>query len=329
MFTKFALPLFIAAGAVARPAVMRRDTTIPPLSQWQSSGLESYWTFKVRYTSLGCAEQQGSDYYNECCYPFAANTTVSSDCTPSSLVCAGVNPYDPSASLTTTSSSVAAAPTPAPTDDSANDQTTPANTGSDEDDYDESNLPYCEDPNDDGYYTDDSDSETSYTDQSYTPPADNQQASPSSSADNSQSTPDSSGSNDNSGSTDNSGSNDNTGSTDNTSSNTSSTSGDIGNAFATFYYQNGNAGACGNYHSDSDYIGAIDQAWYGDLGQVSQYCGRSVTITNTNNGKQVTITVADVCPTCDTDNSFDLSYGAFTAIASEADGEVPITWHFN
>lgn len=148
---------------------------------------------------------------------------------------------------------------------------------------------------------------------------------------------------DNSGSSNssssNSGGSDNSGSTGDNSGNTGNNSGGsntggggnnvITGGFATYYWQNGNAGACGNYHSDWDYIGAIDIAWYGDDSQQSQYCGRSVTITNLNNGKSVTITVADVCPTCDTSNSFDLSYGAFTAIASEADGEVPITWYFN
>jgi hypothetical protein len=58
--------------------------------------------------------------------------------------------------------------------------------------------------------------------------------------------------------------------------------------------QNGNAGACGDVHGEYDLIGAIDQAWYGDLGQKSQYCGRSVRITNTNNGKSVDIIVAYV-----------------------------------
>jgi hypothetical protein len=96
-----------------------------------------------------------------------------------------------------------------------------------------------------------------------------------------------------------------------------------------FADQNGNPGACGNYNSDSALIGAIDIAWYGNTGAVSQYCGRSVQITNLNNGKTVEITVADVCPTCDTSNSFDLSVGAFSAIADLSDGEVPITWFFN
>jgi len=98
--------------------------------------------------------------------------------------------------------------------------------------------------------------------------------------------------------------------------------------FATFFYQGGNAGACGNYNSDSGYGIAIDQHWWSNFGSVSDYCGKQIAITNTNNGKTVTATVWDVCPSCVSDNSLDLSVGAFTAIASESDGMVPITWQW-
>ncbi|KAF9052892.1 RlpA-like double-psi beta-barrel-protein domain-containing protein-containing protein [Panaeolus papilionaceus] len=98
--------------------------------------------------------------------------------------------------------------------------------------------------------------------------------------------------------------------------------------FATFFYQNGNAGACGNFHSDNDMIAAIDAARYGDLGKKSSLCGKKVTLTNTKNGKSVTVTIADACPTCKNSNSIDLSVGAFKAIAPLSDGLVPITWKF-
>ncbi|KAK1228426.1 hypothetical protein PQX77_008564 [Marasmius sp. AFHP31] len=93
--------------------------------------------------------------------------------------------------------------------------------------------------------------------------------------------------------------------------------------FATFYYQNGNAGACGDRHGDDELIAAIDQERYGDLGQKSGLCGQRVSITNNNNGKSVTVVIADVCPTCDNGNSIDLSEGAFKAIAPLGDGHVP------
>ena len=72
----------------------------------------------------------------------------------------------------------------------------------------------------------------------------------------------------------------------------------------------------------------MDQARYGDSGGVSALCGKQVKITNTDNGKTVTVTVADDCPTCENSNSIDLSTGAFDQIADEATGEVPITWEF-
>jgi expansin (peptidoglycan-binding protein) len=98
--------------------------------------------------------------------------------------------------------------------------------------------------------------------------------------------------------------------------------------FATFFYQNGNPGACGNYHSDYDLIAAIDIDRYGDTGSVSSLCGQTVQITNTNNGNSVTVVIADACPSCANSNSIDLSVGAFQAIASLSDGEVPIVWSF-
>lgn len=56
---------------------------------------------------------------------------------------------------------------------------------------------------------------------------------------------------------------------------------------ATFFYQNGNPGACGVWNDDSTPLVALDYRLYGNLNQQSQYCGRSLTITNTDNGKSV------------------------------------------
>ncbi|KAJ3991871.1 RlpA-like double-psi beta-barrel-protein domain-containing protein-containing protein [Lentinula boryana] len=97
---------------------------------------------------------------------------------------------------------------------------------------------------------------------------------------------------------------------------------------ATYYLQNGNAGACGEYNSDSALIAAMDTARYGDTGQVSPLCGQYVKITNINNQKTVTVKIADACPTCNSENSIDLSQGAFTQIATIEEGEVPITWEY-
>jgi expansin (peptidoglycan-binding protein) len=111
----------------------------------------------------------------------------------------------------------------------------------------------------------------------------------------------------------------------------SNPSGDVKTGgFATYFTQNGNAGACGQYHSDSEFGIAIDSNgyWGNDFSQGSDLCGKVINIKNTNNGKTVTATVWDVCPTCNNGNSLDLSVGAFNAIATESEGMVPISWSF-
>jgi hypothetical protein len=56
--------------------------------------------------------------------------------------------------------------------------------------------------------------------------------------------------------------------------------------------QNGNAGACGNFHGDYDLIAAIDIDRYGDTGSQSSLCGQTVHITNSNNGKSIDVVIA-------------------------------------
>ena len=95
-------------------------------------------------------------------------------------------------------------------------------------------------------------------------------------------------------------------------------------------------------HSDSDFISAIgkphialpvesesshshfpDLRRYGSISQPSPLCGQKIRVTNANNGKTVTVAIADACPTCPNANSMDLSIGAFQAIASLSDGQIP------
>lgn len=70
------------------------------------------------------------------------------------------------------------------------------------------------------------------------------------------------------------------------------------------------------------------QQRYGDSSAASPLCGKKVFIKNTKNGKSVTVTVADDCPTCENESSIDLSVGAFTQIATEEEGMVPIEWNY-
>ncbi|KPV75755.1 uncharacterized protein RHOBADRAFT_13548, partial [Rhodotorula graminis WP1] len=91
---------------------------------------------------------------------------------------------------------------------------------------------------------------------------------------------------------------------------------------ATFYSQGGNAGSCGNYASDSDYVVAVNAAQMN-----SGWCGRTVKITNKANGATITAKVADTCPGCSY-GSLDLSTGAFGAIGNYDTGVLPIAWNF-
>jgi expansin (peptidoglycan-binding protein) len=121
-------------------------------------------------------------------------------------------------------------------------------------------------------------------------------------------------------------------SSDATSTTAPSTGASNGNlnygGFATFFYQDGNAGACGTVHSDNDFICAIDQSRYGNSGDTSSLCGQQVQITNQINGNTVVVTIADDCPTCANENSIDLSVAAFQALDSLSVGDIPIVWSF-
>jgi len=96
----------------------------------------------------------------------------------------------------------------------------------------------------------------------------------------------------------------------------------------TFFKQNGVAGACGTVHSDNDFIAALDSRTYGNTGGKSPHCGKKMSITNTENGQSVQVTVADACPTCDNPNSVDLSVAAFKTLASLDEGLISIKWSF-
>ncbi|KAM0790926.1 hypothetical protein ACM66B_004233 [Microbotryomycetes sp. NB124-2] len=98
----------------------------------------------------------------------------------------------------------------------------------------------------------------------------------------------------------------------------------ISGGYATYFYQNGVAGNCGTVGTDDQKLIALPTAIY-DGGR---RCGRQIKITRVSNGATVVATVRDSCPTCVNNESLDLSVGAFTAIATESEGMVPITWEY-
>ncbi|KAF8585028.1 hypothetical protein K439DRAFT_1616246 [Ramaria rubella] len=88
---------------------------------------------------------------------------------------------------------------------------------------------------------------------------------------------------------------------------------------ATFFFQNGNPGACGQFHSDRDHIVALQTVAYDN----GAHCGATITITDTNTGVTATGVVADKCPTCDGTGSIDLSQGLFEVFAPDSAGVFP------
>jgi len=90
--------------------------------------------------------------------------------------------------------------------------------------------------------------------------------------------------------------------------------------------------------SDTDYIVALPTKTYAN----GAYCGKYVRVTRTSTGKSVVAMVADSvrlalslpapvtladssnvqCPTCYNNESIDMSYVAFTSIATEEEGMV-------
>jgi len=94
---------------------------------------------------------------------------------------------------------------------------------------------------------------------------------------------------------------------------------------ATFFFQRGNAGACGQVHSDTDHIVALQTDTYAN----GAHCGATITITDTSTGMTTTGTVADECPSCNGAGSIDLSQGLFEVFAADSAGTFPVTWSFN
>lgn len=100
--------------------------------------------------------------------------------------------------------------------------------------------------------------------------------------------------------------------------------GSDGSAKATFFYQGGAAGACGTANSDDTPLVALPTSMYSN----GAHCGKSVMIRNKNTGKSVVAKVMDMCPGCPSQNSLDLSTGAFNQIGTPDQGVLPIEWGF-
>ncbi|KDQ55128.1 hypothetical protein JAAARDRAFT_37645 [Jaapia argillacea MUCL 33604] len=83
-------------------------------------------------------------------------------------------------------------------------------------------------------------------------------------------------------------------------------------------------GACGKRNKNTDFIVALDTSLYAG----GKHCGKTITITDTQNGKVSTATVVDECPGCG-HGSLDMSPSLFTHFASLNQGVIKVKWSFN
>jgi expansin (peptidoglycan-binding protein) len=97
-----------------------------------------------------------------------------------------------------------------------------------------------------------------------------------------------------------------------------------------FTYYNPGLGACGQSHSDSDYVVALNYVDFdphtpnGNPNN-NDLCGRRIRASY--NGKSVDVTIVDRCPGCP-QGGLDFSPAAFQALASLDVGVIQGTWDY-
>lgn len=294
---------FATAATLALVAVSSVNGIVIPRKNpppgWNFALLENYQAYHTRYLALDCEAKHNTTFFAACCHPLLATQTLEKDrpaeCIPNASASASAALAEPTSTVST------------PADEDTGD----CNDEDDEDEDDDDDECSAEETHSAAPAAHSSSAKAVPVNVAPTPPIitvpTTHAAAPTSKAAPPPSTPSSSKA---PASTGSSGAQDFTG------------------GIATFFFQNGVAGACGKVHSDSDFIAAIDQSRYGNPGEVSSLCGQQVVITNTKTQATVTVTIEDDCPTCKNGNSIDLSVGAFTQIGTQEEGEVDIVWHF-
>ena len=76
------------------------------------------------------------------------------------------------------------------------------------------------------------------------------------------------------------------------------------------------------YHSDSDYLVALQTSTYAG----GSHCGQYITVSY--GGKSIKALVADSCPSCGSSSDIDLSVAAFQALGSLSQGVLSVKWSF-
>lgn len=327
MFTTLIVAALASTAVKAAP--VRRDQP----TGWATGYLENYDTYHTRYLALSCETQHNTTFFEDCCHPLLATENLEDDrapyCTPNTTEIASAASYTATATATDSADAEAATEFCEATAsvESVYSSLVEASAITTVDTASITATSTSSAEWDDATST----SSSSMNQLASALVAENNVAYKHKSSSSSSATPTSTWVAPTSTST----WVEPTTTSTSTAAATTTASGGSGSTqtggYATYFYQGGNAGACGTVHSDSDYGIAIDaNGWWPNYnsGGASPYCGKQIVITNTNNGKSVTATVWDVCPTCTNDNSLDLSVGAFTAIASESDGMVPISWQW-
>ncbi|KAL7415949.1 RlpA-like double-psi beta-barrel-protein domain-containing protein-containing protein [Mrakia frigida] len=299
MFASFApLALFALAlsSSVSAAPIPKRNVEVRAApSGWAHGYLEDYDVYHTRYVALSCQTQHDTTFFDECCHPLLSTETLSGNrpaqCTPSASTSAvAIETFAPS--------TTAAAAAPAATS---------AASGEEEECEVEEETSSVAVP------TSTVEAESPATTQEATTTVAEVAAAvvaPTTTAEAwvapTTTTAEAAAA---------------------TTAAASSSSENTG-GYATYFLQNGNPGACGNYNSDDTPLVAITSEWWGgdNFSSGSDLCGKYVNIKRVSTGATVTAVIADACPSCVNGNSLDLSVGAFTALGQESEGMFEIEW---
>lgn len=325
--------LALSAAASVSALVVPRMPQKPAPPGWATNYLEPYATYHARYIALDCQDQHGTQFFDDCCHPLLATETLATARPPQCIPSPDAVSSAAGAEATVTDSSQSdyddgddssddsgddsgndnepAPPTPPPA--TLNTDSAPSDNGD--------NKPH-------GGQNNGGQSQGDGQPQSDSAPSD-----PAPQSDSQDGGAPQGGGKGNSNNNNNNNNNDSNSNPPSGGGGSGSSSGGGGgdvitDGVATFYQQGGVAGACGDFHSDSDFVCALQTELYGDINAVSPNCGRTIHITNPANGKSVDVVVVDACPTCENGDSIDLSPAAFDQIADPDQGVVPISWSF-
>ncbi|KAH9946091.1 RlpA-like double-psi beta-barrel-protein domain-containing protein-containing protein [Epithele typhae] len=319
------------ASAIVIPGKHVRHARTEKPATYYEPYLEPYDTYHTRYETLGCEDKHDTQFFADCCHPMLSTETLQGNrkayCNPANVVS--------STAVSSTASAATATGTQVLSTGDDEDCDDEDDSGDDEDDCDDTDDEDDEDCDEDDSTSSAVPTSTSVSHSSSAAPVTSTHASStkaettSTKVEATSTKVETTSTKDETTSTVAPTTSTHKASPTSTSKSSTATSGSSTfSGDATFFYQLGQAGACGIVHQDSDFVIALQTELYGNINAKSSNCGRKIKLTNTKNGKTVEAVVADACPTCTQGHDLDLSFGAFMQIATEEEGEVPITWQF-